>query len=262
MTVRQEPERAFTRVERNITAGRDFVVGDVHGEFDTLDAMLASVEFLPGRDRLFALGDLVDRGPRSADALAWMESARIELSARGNHEQMLLERIEAAESDRAGRTPRTAHAWWMAHPWFARDVERTSWAQWKAMIRAMPFAATVGTRAGPIGLVHASPTERCWEAMLAKLVIGDGDTIWTALESTARARNDARRAEQEGVPLDGRIEGVRAVLTGHTIVDEVTKTGNVWHIDTGAGFRNGRLTLARIDTDPIETLTVATAPRR
>ena len=262
MTVPQEPERAFARVERNVTAGRDFVVGDVHGEFDTLEAMLASVRFRPGRDRLFALGDLVDRGPRSADALVWMENGQIELSVRGNHEQMLLDRIEAAESDREGRTPRTAHPLGMAHPWFARNVERSSWAKWKAMIRSMPFAATVRTRTGPIGLVHASPTSQCWEDMLAKLVEGDSDTIWMALTTTARARNDARRADQEGVPLGGRIEGVRAVLTGHAIVNEVTTTGNVWHIDTGAGFRNGRLTLARIDTDPIETLTVATAPGR
>ena len=262
MTLPQEPERAFARVERNVTAGRDFVVGDVHGEFDTLEAMLASVGFRPGRDRLFALGDLVDRGPRSADALAWMENGQIELSVRGNHEQMLLDRIDAAESDREGRTPRTAHPLGMAHPWFARNVERSSWAKWKAMIRSMPFAATVGTRAGPIGLVHATPTSQCWEDMLAKLVERDSDTIWMALTSTARARNDARRAEQEGVPLGGRIEGVRAVLTGHAIVDEVTTTVNVWHIDTGAGFRNGRLTLARIDTDPIETLTVGTAPAR
>ena len=100
MTLPQEPERAFARVERNVTAGRDFVVGDVHGEFDTLEAMLASVRVRPGRDRLFALGDLVDRGPRSADALAWMENGQIELSVRGNHEQMLRERIEAAESER------------------------------------------------------------------------------------------------------------------------------------------------------------------
>ena len=144
MTVRQEPERAFARVEGNTTAGRDFVVGDVHGEFETLEAILASVGFLPGCDRLFALGDLIDRGPRSADALAWMETGQIELSVRGNHEQMLLDRTEAAESDREARTRRTAHPLGIAHPWFARDVERTSWAKWKAMIRAMPFGATGG----------------------------------------------------------------------------------------------------------------------
>ena len=256
MTALQDAERAIARVEGNSAGGRDLVVGDVHGEFETLEAMLASLGFRPGRDRLFALGDLVDRGPRSADALAWMETKHIGLSVRGNHEQMLLDRIEAAEIDIDARMP------WMTHPWFARDVERASWAQWKAMIRGMPFAATVGTRAGAVGLVHASPTDRHWEAMLAKLAVGDSDTIWTALASTARARNDARRAEQEAVPLGGCIEGVRAVLTGHTIVDEVIATGNVWHIDTGAGFPNGRLTLARIDTDPIETLTVATRIHR
>ena len=86
------------RVTENV-AGRDFVVGDVHGEFETLEATLTHVEFQPGHDRLFALGDLVDRGPRSADALAWMESGRITLSVRGNHEQMLYERIKAAEAD-------------------------------------------------------------------------------------------------------------------------------------------------------------------
>ena len=68
------------------------------------------------------------------------------------------------------------------------------------------------------GLVHATPTARHWDTMLAQLAAGDTDTMWLAISSTARARNDARRAEYEGVPANGRIDGVRAVLTGHTIV--------------------------------------------
>ena len=82
------------------------------------------------------------------------------------------------------------------------------------------------------------------------------DTIWTALCSTARARNDVRRAEREAVPLDGFIDGLGAVVTGHTILDDVAVTGNVWHINTGAMDANGHLTLARIDTDTFEPLTV------
>ena len=72
-----------------------------------------------------------------------------------------------------------------------------------------------------------------------RVAAGDTDTMWLAI-STARARNDARRAEYEGVPANGRIDGVRAVLTGHTIVADPATTENVWHIDTGAGFPNGR----------------------
>ena len=51
-------------------------------------------------------------------------------------------------------------------------------------------------------------------------------------------------------------------LTGHTIVDEVTVTGNVRHIDTGAGVSNRRLTIARVDVHPIETLTMTLEPRK
>jgi hypothetical protein len=49
------------------TAGRDFVCGDIHGCFDELDAALAKLQFDPAVDRLISVGDLVDRGPRSAD---------------------------------------------------------------------------------------------------------------------------------------------------------------------------------------------------
>ena len=52
------------------------------------------------------------------------------------------------------------------------------------------------------------------------------------------------------MPVDGTIDGLHAVLTG---------TANVLHIDTGSGFRDGRLTLGRVDVDPIETLTMRTA---
>lgn len=41
--------------------GRDFVVGDIHGEFSKLSKLLSSVEFNENSDRLFSVGDLVDR---------------------------------------------------------------------------------------------------------------------------------------------------------------------------------------------------------
>ena len=239
------------RVGENGAGGRDFVVGDVHGEFGALEALLLRVEFTLGRDRLFALGDLVDRGPRSTHALAWMESGRIALSVRGNHEQMLLERIEGAETF-------PGEVSWAMHPWFLHDVARTDWGRWKEMLRALPIAVSVATAHGAVGLVHAAPTTRHWDTMLGQLAAGDTDTMELAISSNARAHRDARRAGHEGVPVDGRIDGVRAVLTGHAVVAEPFTTANVWHIDTGAGVPNGRLTLARIDVDPIDTVTVPT----
>lgn len=46
------------RFDRN-TAGRDFVIGDIHGCFDQVGEALARVHFDESCDRLFAVGDLI-----------------------------------------------------------------------------------------------------------------------------------------------------------------------------------------------------------
>ena len=73
--------------------GRDFVVGDVHGCFRTLERALAELDFDPGRDRLFGVGDLVNRGPHSVAALEWLER-RFEAVALGNHNRAVLRWFE------------------------------------------------------------------------------------------------------------------------------------------------------------------------
>lgn len=67
--------------------GRDFAVGDIHGHFDRLEVALAAVRFSPEKDRLFSVGDLVDRGPESADVLKWLERPWFHPIC-GNHELM------------------------------------------------------------------------------------------------------------------------------------------------------------------------------
>ena len=49
--------------------GRVFVVGDVHGCLDLLMRGLDQINFNTSRDTLLSVGDLIDRGPRSFDAL-------------------------------------------------------------------------------------------------------------------------------------------------------------------------------------------------
>ena len=45
--------------------GRDFVVGDIHGEYDQFMKELEKVNFDKNIDRVFSVGDLVDRGKDS-----------------------------------------------------------------------------------------------------------------------------------------------------------------------------------------------------
>ena len=72
------------------TSGREFVCGDIHGCFDTVEHALEELHYHPLRDRLFALGDLIDYGQRSEDALEWIES-RFTATVRGNHQQSMLD---------------------------------------------------------------------------------------------------------------------------------------------------------------------------
>ena len=71
------------------TDGRDLVVGDVHGCFRTLARALDAVGYEAGCDRLFGVGDLVNRGPHSADAVDWLER-RFAAVVLGNHDRAVL----------------------------------------------------------------------------------------------------------------------------------------------------------------------------
>ncbi len=69
----------------------DYLLGDLQGCCDALDRMLATIAFSPSRDRLYVLGDLVNRGPRSLDTLRRLRGlGDAAICLIGNHDLSLL----------------------------------------------------------------------------------------------------------------------------------------------------------------------------
>ncbi len=68
-----------------------YVVGDIQGCFSCLEKLLHQVHFNPGADDLWAVGDLVNRGPQSLETLRYCMSLGDSFrTVLGNHDLHLL----------------------------------------------------------------------------------------------------------------------------------------------------------------------------
>lgn len=208
------------------TAGRDFVVGDIHGCFSKLERKLLEIGFDEQKDRLFSVGDLVDRGPESANALEWLDKPWFH-AVRGNHEQMA---IDAAQGNYdAGMYAYNGGAWFLA----MTQPERLKFAD---AFSALPVAMDIETSKGLVGVIHAECQVKHWSDMEERL--GNQLFVQSCIWSRDRAQsNDTSKVEG--------VEGVERVIVGHTPMQTDIYLGNVHYIDTGAVF--GRdLTIVQI----------------
>jgi len=74
--------------------GRDYVCGDVHGAYSRIEQFLEFVGFNFLTDRLFGVGDLVDRGPENEKSLMLLYKPWFK-SVKGNHEIMMIDSFSA-----------------------------------------------------------------------------------------------------------------------------------------------------------------------
>lgn len=84
--------------------GRRIIIGDVHGHYDGLMQLLDVVAPTEA-DRVYFLGDLIDRGPKSDKVLEFVKSSGYTCLL-GNHEQMLLDAFPKGK-----RCEAAFHAW-------------------------------------------------------------------------------------------------------------------------------------------------------
>lgn len=216
------------------TVGRDLAVGDIHGHFTRLQAALEAAEFNPAVDRLFSVGDLVDRGPESLDVDEWLLRKPWFHAVRGNHEQM------AVDSHAAGPISYECSLHLLnGGAWFygLSSIEQGSYA---SLFQDLPLVIEVETAQGLIGIVHADVPRASWGEMITGLSgsVREVDHIAAILQWSRKRLTDENHAG---------VDGVRAVIVGHTPLRQPVILGNVYHIDT-AGWKNGYFTLLDLAT--------------
>jgi serine/threonine protein phosphatase 1 len=227
--------------ERN-ELGRDFAVGDIHGYFTRLSAALQLVAFNPEVDRLFSVGDLIDRGPECEDVLNWLRQPWFH-AVMGNHDDMAVRWV---------RNGKMVGDNWRSHGggWFL-DLPQGRQREIAEAFAELPNAIEVETTAGTVGIVHADCPSDSWLDLRAGLQDGGRRSVLMSYADRcmwSRDRFDAR--DHRGVA------DIRAVVVGHTPSDAPVILGNVYHIDTGGWLPQGRFTLldlARLIPAPYNT---------
>ena len=225
--------RVIARYGQN-DVGRDFVVGDIHGMFPHLRVLLDEIEFDPHADRLFSVGDLVDRGPESVMALEWLDHAWFH-ACRGNHEQFAIDSIDP--NQREIWINHNGGAWWLG-------LDAASRTRFREAFVNLPLAMEVETASGVVGIIHADvPPLVSWSRFMTLLEAHDRDAALYALWSRNRVQGVSPRSPVRG--------GVERVYCGHTPTRTTIRIENVHYIDTGAvyardGYADARLTAVQI----------------
>jgi serine/threonine protein phosphatase 1 len=215
---------------------RVYAIGDVHGCLEQLVTLLDLIDEDdarrgPARTTLVLLGDLVDRGPRSAEVVALAMALREERPGTrflmGNHEELFLTALDGNEE---------------ALRLFCRVGGREtvlSYGLSPDAYESMDYEA-----------LHAWLAERVpaaqrdfLSAMEALVEIGDYAFVHAGVRPNVplaqQKEEDLRWIRQPFLGHKGRFE--RMVVHGHTITPEVDRQAGRIGIDTGA-YVTGRLT--------------------
>lgn len=221
----------FQRIPQN-TKGRDFAVGDIHGYFSALQRDLDLIGFDPAVDRLFAVGDLVDRGPESHQVHDWLDKPWFH-SIFGNHEEMICHAVLRNDPGIG-----------VGDEWL-NDLNDTEKLRIANRLLWLPMGMEVETENGLIGLIHADCPFDDWAQMQ--------NTDWQHHnERSQLVQTCLWSIERYKRKYKGIVKNVRAVVHGHLTLPEPAVLGNVFYIDTKGGDENAAFTF--LDLNSLEFL--------
>ena len=218
-----------------------FVISDIHGEYEQLKTLLAKMNF-GEQDKLYVLGDVVDRGPEPIRALQFLMRLPNCICLVGNHEFMaymgmkiLLKEVtdesvrDFAEQDKEELKEWIVNGGTMTIADFA-GISREEREEVMEYLENLETYVELEVNGQEYLLVHAGLGNFSEEKPMEEYTLDD--LIW--------ARTDY------GIPYYKD----KIVITGHTPTqtipdnphpDRIYRANNHIAVDCGAGFKEGRL---------------------
>ena len=218
--------------------GRDFICSDIHGHFSLLESYLEKVQFDTTKDRLFCLGDLIDRGVESPLVIEYLNKPWF-YSILGNHEWMLIDAYE-------NNTDHILQQWYRWGGEWAKDLDKESLQSYYEAIVELPMAIELAVNSGArVGLVHAELPHTChWnDVVTAASVKGirDNDTSSNLIYGMLWGNGDIYNSQAQYGYIKP-VEDIDHVFHGHTIISSITTCANRTFMDLG-GYKTSLLGL-------------------
>jgi serine/threonine protein phosphatase 1 len=217
------------------TKGKDYVVGDLHGCIKDLLDVLVLLNFDASVDRVFCVGDLVDRGPDSLKTAELIYEPWF-FTVRGNHEQMMIDTLVNEDRNMSSCWFQNGGDWNFSHD----QGELTALAR---NLQSLPLVICVGEGENRFNIVHAELTHRplvnghrspvlVTDQMILDWVFDDHDEqemIWgRTMAQVGQSLNSG------GVHFHSK--ELSPTYVGHTPVNKSMQIEQMIYIDTGAVF--------------------------
>jgi len=239
--------------------GRDFILGDLHGQYSSLWALLRKVRFSPKRDRLISVGDLIDRGPQSSKCLRLL-NRRWFYNVLGNHDLAFVVNLASGRGADAWTQRFCAQIGQYGGQWYMNHDRRDLFPL-AGKLNNCPHIITVGDKRPAYHVVHAAVTSFIGERAM---LITNQSLKQYEQSSDPEALIMILTGERllwEGY-YSQRTKGLAPVYCGHTVVDRPKWSLGHLNLDTGAGLDDTslderRLTVLCHQTKEIWSVTVA-----
>lgn len=218
-----------------------WVVGDIHGCFSKLESSMNMAGFNKETDKLFSVGDLVDRGPESLEAGNWIKKDYF-YAIRGNHEDMFLKWLEFGDDDLYNYGNEVNGGGW-ALKQKIEDLDKLA-----EQFHQLPYLRIIHSKNKKIAIVHAelpknittqnSTDNNELDSELVEIMTWNREKVSKILN---KKYNNNDRIINETANEDFCL-----IIVGHTPIKNAFLFNSYVYIDTAGWIENKKFTLMRL----------------